>query len=267
IQDKLPIDIHWVNGIIALIGAVIFQVGGNLLNDYFDFKYKVDRKDTYSSRILVDEQFTPKSIYIFGITSTIVGCLIGVYLLWIAGWHLLWIGALGVLGSYFYNRLKYIALGDLNIFIIYGLLIGLGVTYEMTGQLLWQSLAATTPSGLLIVGILHANNTRDILNDKKAEIKTQAMLLGVKASKVYFSILMYGAYVGVLCLVLAMILHPLALVTFLTLPLTIKQIKLMNTVSLENLDSIKNLAESVAKLVMLFSLLLVLANFISQLFF
>ncbi|MDR2011059.1 MAG: prenyltransferase [Bacteroidales bacterium] len=264
IDDKF-ININWIYGLLGLLGAIIFQIGGNLLNDYFDFKYNVDRKDTYSSRTLVDNIFTSKSIFNFGLISLIAGSIIGIYLMLNTGWHLLWIGILGFLGSYFYYKLKYIALGDLNIFIIYGLLISLGIGYVMTGELIWNILLVSSPVGFLIVGILHANNTRDILNDQKAGIKTPAMKLGLKASKLYFLLLNFGAYIMILLLLFFKILPPLCISIFFILPISIRNIRQMNEAGIENLEKIKYLAESMAKLVMLFSLMYAISNFIAGL--
>ncbi|MCD7900321.1 MAG: prenyltransferase [Bacteroides sp.] len=263
IRHALLVPIHWWQGVLALLGAVIFQVGGNLLNDYFDFIYKVDRADTYSSRTLVDGNFTPRSIFIFGVTSLLIGSAIGLYLLFFSGWHLLWIGVLGFLGAYFYNRLKYIALGDVVIFLIYGWLISLGVVYVMTGILIWQVLLVSSSAGLLIVGILHANNTRDILNDQKAHIHTQAMVLGVEASKRYFIILMVGAYLLLLFIILLGIVHSLCLLVFLTFPIALRLMKQMYEIDLNSLDKIKTLTESVAQLVMSYCLLFAISNFIA----
>ncbi|MDL2262840.1 hypothetical protein LJC11_05000, partial [Bacteroidales bacterium OttesenSCG-928-I21] len=86
---------------------------------------------------MVDNVFLPKTIFNFGLIVTAIGSLIGIYLLINTGWELLVIGILGILGSYFYNKLKYIALGDFNIFLIYGLLISLGIVFVMTGELYW----------------------------------------------------------------------------------------------------------------------------------
>jgi 1,4-dihydroxy-2-naphthoate octaprenyltransferase len=263
IRNSIDIDINWFYGTIALIGAVVCQVGGNLLNDYFDYVYNVDRKDTYSSRTLVDNIFTKETIFIFGLISIVIGGIIGMFLLFNTGYHLAWIGILGILGAYFYNKLKYIAFGDIVIFAIYGLLIGLGVAWVMTNILMWQILLIVAPIGFLIVGILHANNTRDILNDKKAGIKTQAMILGVKGSKIYFTMLVLLSYLLVLVLVILKYQPYLSLSVFITLPISIKCIKQMNLASITSLENIKTLAEDVAKLVMIFSLVFTAANFIA----
>ncbi|MDL2247617.1 prenyltransferase [Bacteroides sp. OttesenSCG-928-J23] len=255
--------VSWGYGVLALLGAVIFQTSGNLLNDYFDYIYKVDRDNSYSSRSLVDGIFTPRTIYIYGLLMGVVGSAIGLFLLYSTGLHLLWIGILGILGAYFYNRMKYIALGDFVIFIIYGLLIALGVAYVMTGVLLWNIFWISSSSGLLIVGILHANNTRDMRNDGVANIKTQAMAMGVELSKKYFVCLMIGAYFVLLFAVLFRVVHPISFAASLfTLPITLKLIKQMNAVHIDTLDTIKTLTESVAQLVLLFSVLLAFANFV-----
>lgn len=263
IRSDLWGSVSWWNGALALLGAVIFQVGGNLLNDYFDFTYKVDRVDTHSSRILVDGIFTPRSIFIFGVCSLLVGSLIGFMLYISSGMVVIYIGIVGFLGAFFYNHLKYIALGDLVIFLIYGLLIGLGVSVVMTNQLLWEVLLVNASLGLLIVAILHANNTRDIVNDKQAKIKTQAMLLGVKSSKIYFMCLLTGAYIILILNVALGFLHPLCLLVFATFPISLKLIRQMQRVDINNLEEIKYLTESVAKLVLLYGVLLSLANFIA----
>lgn len=268
IRNGLNVPIHWLNGVIGLFGAVIFHVGGNLLNDYFDYKFNVDRKeDTHSSRILVDEQFTPKSIYTFGVIMLLIGSAVGIYLLFRSGWHLLWIGIAGFLGAYFYNRLKNIALGDLNIFIVYGLLIGLGIGYVMTGMLLWKVPLMTAPAGFLIVAILHANNTRDIVNDGKANIRTQARALGLKGSKIYFIALMTLCYAAMIAFVILGLLHPLTLIVLLSAPLAVQCIRKMLPITLETLNSIIMLTVSVANLVMIFCLLYAGANFIAGIFF
>ena len=122
----------WLLGIFAVCGAVIFQIAGNLISDYYDFNHGVDRAGTFgSSRMLVNGVFTPRQILNFGLTALAIGIFIGMLIFLFAGPHILWIGSLGVIGTYFYYILKYHALGDLCIFIIFGILVPLGVTYSL----------------------------------------------------------------------------------------------------------------------------------------
>ncbi len=257
-------NVSWVSGVIALLGAVCFQIAGNLIGDYFDYQYKVDRKETFgSSRLLVDGVFQPRTIYNFGISALITGILLGLILMYYSGSHLLWIGLAGALGAYFYYRLKFIALGDLLIFLIYGPLIGLGTAYVMTEKLLYEVLLIEIPIAFLVVNILHANNTRDIRDDGKANIKTQAMLLGIKGSKIQYIVLALGAYVAVALMVAFGLLHSLCLSVFLSIPIALKNIKQMQLARIDQPENIKMLDASSAQLVMIFSLLFSLSNFIA----
>ncbi len=264
LNQKTFDGINWWYGVIALLGAVIFHASGNLVSDFFDYKYKVDRKESFgSSRMLVDGVFTPKAILSLGVVFMLVGILIGLFLLFNTGIDLLWIGAIGVLGTFFYYKFKFAALGDLLILIIYGPLIGFGTAFVMTNQLLWEVILLTIPVALLVVNILHANNTRDIRDDGKAKIKTLAMKLGVKGSKVQYILNAMMAYVVVSLMVVFGMLHPLSLAVFVTLPLALKNIKTMQLAEIEKPELIKDLDGDSAKLVMAFSLLFSLSNFIA----
>ncbi len=267
LQQLQGLTVNYLYGVLALLGAVFFQASGNLIGDYFDYKYKVDRKESFgSSRMLVDEVFTPKAIFIFGITLLAVGVLLGLFLFSQTGNDLLWIGAIGVLGTYFYYKLKFMALGDLLIFIIYGPLIVLGTFFVLTSKLDWTVLLLATPIGFLVVNILHANNTRDIYHDGQANIKTQAMLIGLKGSKIQYSLLGFGAYGAVILLVVFGILHPISLLVLLSLPLLLKNSKQMQTAEIEKPENIKDLDGESAKLVMAFSVLLAVSFFLAVLF-
>ncbi len=168
---------------------------------------------------------------------------------------------IGVLGSYFYFFLKYKALGDFNIFVIYGQLISLGTYLVMTNTLCWEILLVAAAPGLLIVNVLHANNTRDMRHDKVANIKTMAMMLGVKGSIRYYTALGVGAYALVLVAVLVGIQHWLTLIVFLSFPLLLKAIKQMRTATIDKLNNIESMDESSAQLVLIFVTLQVIGTF------
>ncbi len=154
--------VNWVNGALAVVGAVIFHAAGNIIGDYYDFIYEVDGKqNTGPVRLLVTGYFKPKTILIYSSIVLLVGIILGIYLITQSGFSLFYIGFAGILCVFFYYKLKYIALGEVVIFISFSQLIGLGVVYVMTSQIIWSSLLIVAPVGLLIVGILHANNTRD----------------------------------------------------------------------------------------------------------
>lgn len=260
-QDSIE-SIHWGYGLAALLGAVLFQASGNLIGDYFDYMYKVDRKESLgSSRMLVDGVFTPKTIFWFGIIVLCMGILLGLFLWSQTGNDLLWIGIVGALGTFFYYKLKYMALGDVLIFIIYGPLIALGTAFVMTNQLYWEVVVLSIPIAFLVVNILHANNTRDMRDDKLANIKTQALLLGEKGSRIQYTFLAIGAYVAVAIFVLLNMISPLALLVIVTLPLAKKNINLIKQAKIDKPEIIKDLDAMSAQLVMAFTLMYALGIF------
>lgn len=260
----IDIEINWLLGILSIVGAMIFQASGNLISDYFDFKYHVDRKESFgSSRLLVDGIFQPKTILRFGLILLVLGVIVGVYILLNSRIELLWIGIIGVIGTYFYYRFKYVALGDVLIFIIYGQLIALGTSVSAINELAYSTLPFSMSIGFLVVNILHANNTRDIYFDSKVNIKTSAMLMGIKASKIKYMIMVFASYATIIVLVISKQLSFICLSVLLSIPMSISNIKLMNTAEIKNPERIKDLDSKSAQLVLIFSILLTISNFIA----
>ncbi len=261
-------DINWINGILAVVGAVIFHAVGNLMGDYYDYINGVDGKEkTGPIRLLVTGYFKPKTFLIYSLILLLVGIILGIYLITQSGFSLFYIGLLGILCAVFYYKLKYIALGELVIFISFSQLIALGVVFVMTNQIIWSSLLVVAPVGLLVVNILHANNTRDLVLDKAAGIQTQAIKLGIEGSKIFYQSLALAAYVLVAIIVMAQLLHPLSFLVLLSFPMALKNIKKMKQVHLDNLHEIKTLDVATSKLVAVFSILLILGNVIGSIFY
>lgn len=151
-------DINWVNGIWALLNIVVFHAAGNTWSDYFDYKHKVDARDTFGAKTLTDGMFAPREIYGLSMALLAVALVAGVGLLWRTGLPLLYIGIGGAACSLLYPPLKYRALGDVVIFLAYALLPTLGTCYVATGVVDWNVLWIALPVGLITVAILHANN-------------------------------------------------------------------------------------------------------------
>ena len=255
---------NWIFGLLSIIGAVVFQISGNLISDYFDYKQGVDREDTFgSSRLLVNKIFTPETILRLGLFFTVLGMGIGFFLFLYTGWPLLIIGGIGVVAAVFYYYFKFRALGDLLIFIIYGPMIALGTFYSMTSVIDWNVIWLSIPIGCITVNILHANNTRDIAHDKRAHIRTLAMQLGIRGSIIEYNSLIITAYLSLVVMVTTGFLHWLVLGTLITLPVAIRNCKIMSTVSIDNPSNILDLDVKTAQLQLIFSTLFAGLIFIS----
>ena len=258
-------DINWINGALAVVGAVIFHAAGNIIGDYYDFIYEVDGEEkTGPVRLLVTGYFKPKTILIYSLIVLSVGIVLGIYLITQSGFSLFYIGLIGILCVFFYFKLKYIALGEVVIFISFSQLIALGVVYVMTSKIIWSSLLIAAPVGMLIVGILQANNTRDLVLDKAAGIQTQAIKLGIEGSKIFYQSLLLAPYILVAVIVMAGLLHSLSFLVLLSFPIALKNIKKMKQVRIEALHEISTLDVDTSKLVGIFSLLLILGNVIGS---
>lgn len=263
-QYFIAAEINWWFGLMALIGVMFLHAGGNLISDYYDFKNQVDRKESFGSeRLLVQGVFQPRTYTRYGLILLVIGSAIGFWLTYHTGAALLWIGLIGVLGALCYSFLKARALGDLLIFILYGPMIGLGTAYVLTSQLMWEVLLLNVPVAMLVVNILHANNTRDIKHDAEARIKSQAMLLGIKGSKIQYVVLALGAYLMIILMNVLGMIHPITLITLISLPIAIRNIKLMMKATTETLEVIKDLDGMSAQLVMIFSMLFTVLNVIA----
>lgn len=252
-QWSLNGNTHLLAGLAAVAGAFIFQISGNLISDYFDYRSGVDSKDTFgSSRMIVDGVFKPRAIWLYGMAWLALGCMLGLWLTARSGWALLAIGAAGALGTYFYYTLKYRALGDVLIFLIYGQLIPLGTYYCAAGGAIdWRLTLVTTPIGFMIVNILHANNTRDTVYDSRAGISTLAMRIGLRWSKRVFAALAYSSYaILALCVALGWLPWP-CLVMLATTPLAVKDVKwMMRATGGDGLKTLRGLDGACAQLVL-----------------
>ena len=156
----------------------------------------------------------------------------------------------------FYPKLKYNALGDLDIFLAYGILPALGTAYVLTGTMVWSTLLLAVPVGSITVAILHVNNTRDVHTDAKAHIRTLAMLVGYKASRIGYIAEILVPF-AIICLLVAFSVLPVwSLLSLVALVPALKNTKAMRSSSAANLSSIVALDAATAQLQLAFSLLL-----------
>lgn len=257
-------EINWIFGLWALVNIVIFHAAGNTWSDYFDFRKKVDAEDTFGAKTLTTGMFTEKEIFRLSLSLTAVATVAGLALMALTGLPLLWIGLGGVLCTLLYPMLKYNALGDLVILMAYAFLPTIGTSFVTTGAIDWSVLLIALPVGLITDGILHSNNTRDTLTDRRAGIKTMAMGLGHKASAILygFEIIFPYVWIGVLSI---MGLMPITtIVIFLTLAVAIGCAKAMMH-SLEGGSGvIADLDVRTANLQLMFSALLTVAFIVAK---
>ena len=250
--------------ILCLLGVVVLHSAGNVLSDWFDYKSGVDNENAFAVPNLVFHHFEPKEYLNFSIILFVVGVLIGVSIALLSGPVLWIIGGVGVLLTILYSFLKYHALGDLDIFIIFGVLPVIGTAYAVTGVLHWDALVLSLPIGIITVSVLHANNTLDTVSDGAAGIKTFAMLIGGKASSILYSVYMVIPFLCVIGAVAVGRLHPMALLCLVAAIPAWKNLKQACGYDKLGIEALKGLDQGSAKLQMAFSVLLSAGLFISR---
>ena len=250
--------VNWLMAVLCVLGVLIFHFGGNLVSDYFDYKTGVDRQDNTGQRMLVDGIFEAKTILKYGLTLLCIGSALGLFIVWKSSIYVLYVGLAGFVLTLLYSKLKYHAWGDLDVFVIFGILTPIGTSFAVLNELDINAVLNAVPVGFLVVGILHSNNTRDMIFAARAEVKTFAMNIGLKASKWYYVALLSATYLMIVVLMILGICSWLSVLAFLSLPVAVKNLKMM--LSCKQAPDIVGLDGMTAKLVLVFSVLLIISN-------
>jgi 1,4-dihydroxy-2-naphthoate octaprenyltransferase len=224
--------IDWFLLPIVLICGVVVHFGSNLVCEYYDYKKGVDREYTYgSSRVLVEHLMNPKQVLNGGLLLLVIGMVLGLVLVYMRGYPMLLLGLVGVLGGYLYSAppfsYKYYAFGDVMIFLLFGPLMVIGTYLSLTGNYMHELWLMSIPVGCLVCSILQANNHRDITHDTEAGVKSVSSVIGHKASKIEYFIIVIGSYVSVLTMAIFELIPIYTLIIFVALPIAIKNLKLM----------------------------------------
>ena len=203
--------------------------------------------------------FTPREIYRLSLLLLAVACVAGAGLWLRTGMPLLYIGLGGLACSVLYPFLKYHALGDLVIFIAYGLLPTVGTVYAATRHIDWNVLYLAVPVGLITVAILHCNNLRDVATDDRANIRTFAMNIGRKASVWVYCFEVLFPFLWITGCVVAGVLPYMCILVWLAIISALKNSKMVACVLKNGPESIARLDEYTSKLQLQFSFLLIAA--------
>jgi len=180
--------IDWLVALAALTAALLIQIGTNLYNDAADFERGADTPDRLGpARATAQGWFTPRQVKHAAWISFILAFLAGIYLAWIGGWPIVVVGLLSLTAGYAYTGgprpIAYSALGELFVFLFFGLIGVLGSYYLQQGGLSWNALTVASAVGLLAAAVLLVNNYRDLETDERANKLTLTHYLGRPGSR------------------------------------------------------------------------------------
>jgi len=184
----------------ALVGALLIQIGTNLTNDYYDFKKGADTAERLGpKRVTQSGLIAPDTVLRAAVLAFALAMAVGVYLVAIAGWPILVAGVFSVLCGYAYTGgpypLGYHGLGDLFVFVFFGLVAVGGTYFVQAGALAAPALVAAVPIGALGAAILAVNNLRDVSTDEKAGKRTLVVRLGVPAGRAEYVAMLGLAFI------------------------------------------------------------------------
>jgi len=183
----------------ALVGAVFIQVGTNLSNDYSDARRGADAEDRLGPvRVTAGGLVPPRQVLVATYLSFAVAVLVGVYLIAVAGWVVLALGAASILAGVLYTGgprpYGYEGLGELFVFLFFGIVAVTGSFYVQRQRLPWEAFALAVPVGLLAAAILVVNNVRDLESDRRVGKRTLAVRLGRERTRRLYSAMLTGTY-------------------------------------------------------------------------
>ena len=192
---------RWLTFVAAMLGALFIQVGTNLSNDYSDARRGADTEDRLGPvRVTAGGLVPPRQVLVATYVAFGVAVLAGVYLIATAGWELLLVGAASILAGVLYTGgprpYGYEGLGEVFVFLFFGVVAVTGSYFAQTEQLTWEAFVLAVPVGLLAAAILVVNNVRDLETDRRAGKRTLAVRLGRGRARALYAAMVYGAFVA-----------------------------------------------------------------------
>ena len=190
--------------LLVLIGMIAIHGATNLLNDYFDTIYGVDKPGApttlYRLHPIVSGLFSPRQALLFSLVLYSVTALIAIYIVGFRGWPIAALTITGGCASVAYTagpiKYKYRGMGEISVFLMWGPLMTLGSYFVQTGVFegAVKVLFVSLPLGMLVAVVLLANNLKDLAYDSEMKINTLAVRLGPSRSLKLFAWLIFGAY-------------------------------------------------------------------------
>ena len=186
--------------VLALAGSMLIHVGTNLATDFFDFTDGVQPTASLGG-VIRGGLISAGAVHRAAIACFVAGSILGLIIVAEVGWPILAAGFASVLAGYFYAGWPIAygrrGLGEVMVFAFMGVLMVMASSYVQVERLTWEAFYASLPVGLLVANILHANNLRDIENDRARNKLTVANFVGRPGA----DWLLYGFVLGAFAVV------------------------------------------------------------------
>ncbi len=212
--------------LLALLVALALQVGVNYANDFSDGRRGTDADRVGPMRLVGSGAASERAVLVAAVASFAVAGVAGLAMAALSSWWLVAVGAVSILAAWTYTGgpipYGYRALGEVFVFVFFGLVATVGTTFGQTRTVEGLAFAAAVPVGLLITAILVVNNLRDVHGDAAVGKRTLAVLLGEQATRWFFAGLVVAAFAVV---VLVGVARPWALLGLLAVPVAVPPVR------------------------------------------
>lgn len=248
-------DFNWFRALLALMVGVWLQIGVNFANDYSDGVKGTDDDRVGPIRLVASDLASAKSVKAAAFLSFAVASIAGAWLAYLTTPLLILVGIVAIAAAWGYtggkNPYGYKGLGDISVFLFFGVVATVGTYYVQTEQVTLLSFIVSIPMGALSCAILSINNIRDRPKDAEAGKRTVAVRIGDRNARKLYVALLISAHLAAIATLI-----PTALLTLLVLPLSIS-ISRQVLSGLSGKDLIPILGKT-GKLQMVFAILLAL---------
>ncbi|MGY1691291.1 1,4-dihydroxy-2-naphthoate polyprenyltransferase [Geodermatophilus sp. SYSU D01105] len=212
--------------LLAMVVALALQVAVNYANDYSDGTRGTDAARVGPMRLVGSGAATPRQVLLAAVLSFAVAGVAGLALAALSSWWLVAVGAVCIVAAWTYTGgplpYGYRALGEVFVFVFFGLVAVVGTTFAQTRTVEGLAVAASVPIGLLIVALLVVNNLRDIDGDAAVGKRTLAVLVGDRGTRVLFTALVVVAFAVAVAIG---VVRPWVLLTLLAAPLAVPPVR------------------------------------------
>lgn len=231
----------FIAALAALLVGLLIQVGTNFYNDYADFKRGADTAERLGPmRVTQSGLLAPQTVRWAAILTFTMAGLIGVYLIWLAGWPVALIGLAAILAGLAYTAgpwpLAYNGLGDLFAWIFFGFVAVCGTAYVQLRQVPFLGWMGGLAIGAMITALLAVNNIRDIETDRSAGRRTIPVVFGRSGGMLEYGFCLFVAYMTPLYIFVTFRQHLWHLLPILTLPEAIRLFRFIQVTEGRNLN-------------------------------
>jgi 1,4-dihydroxy-2-naphthoate octaprenyltransferase len=221
-----PLDV--LVAVATLVAAILIQVGTNLANDYYDFVAGADTSERLGPRRITQAGLAaPATVRAAAFGVLAAATLVGGFLVAVGGWPIVIIGVASLVAAVAYTGgpwpLAYHGLGDVFVFVFFGVVAVNGTVLLQTGALSGIALVASLPVACLATAILVVNNLRDIATDARAGKRTLAVRIGAAATRRQYAALVAAPFAVVAAL--AVPIGPAVLIALAAFPLAVAEVR------------------------------------------